>query len=43
MCPENEERENYQLEKNDTWSLGILLFCLLFGYKNLRKNENKFK
>lgn len=31
MSPENKENKSYDLEKNDSWSLGICLFVLLFG------------
>ncbi|CAD8043357.1 unnamed protein product [Paramecium primaurelia] len=43
MSPENNQRKLYDLEKNETWSLGILLFCLLFGYQLFRNNCIKFQ
>ncbi|CAD8052697.1 unnamed protein product [Paramecium sonneborni] len=43
MSPENLQLENYDLEKNDTWGLGILLFCLLFGYQFYNRNQPKFQ
>lgn len=33
MSPENWRMEQYDLEKNDVWSLGVLLYQLLNGYR----------
>ena len=34
MSPKNLFNENYDAEKNDAWSLGVMLFQMLFGEDN---------
>ncbi|CAD8126946.1 unnamed protein product [Paramecium sonneborni] len=39
MSPENKTNQVYDLEKNETWSLGLLLFCLLKGIRFYQNNQ----
>ncbi|CAD8103297.1 unnamed protein product [Paramecium primaurelia] len=42
QSPENKFSEQYNQEKNEVWSLGILLFCLLKGYNYYKQNSDRF-